>query len=107
MTPPRATFDSSAPAPTASRPSTARLLWESIERDEPGTLAKYGVTDASVDAPGKSLEQAVEAGWIPAEEMRMIQGVASEEDLIALDYTPTEIAELLEEQRVRACASST
>jgi hypothetical protein len=106
MTPPRA-FEGSAPAPAVSRPSTARLLWEQIERDEPGTLAKYGVTDQSLDAPGKTLEQAVEAGWIPAEEMRMIQGVASEEDLIALGYTPTEIVELLAEQRVRACASST
>jgi hypothetical protein len=104
MTPPRATFE--GPAPAAPDPTAARLLWEKIEHDEPGTLATYGISDASLDEPGKTLEQAVEAGWIEAAEMRAIQGTASKEDLIQLGYTPAEIDEMLDEQRVRACASS-
>jgi len=106
MTPPRATFDGSTPA--APDPSAARLLWERIERADPGTLAKYGITDQSLDAPGKTLEQAVEAGWIEAAEMRAIQGTASRDDLITLGYTPAEVDTMLDEQRDRAgaCESS-
>ena len=104
MTPPRATFD--GPAPAAPAPTAARLLWEKIEHDEPGTLATYGISDASLAEPGKTLEQAVAAGWIEAAEMRSSQGNASKEDLIQLGYTPAEIAEMLDEQRVGACASS-
>ncbi len=106
MTPPGATFDGSAPTPPD--PSADRLLWEQIERADPGTLAEYGITDQSLDAPGKTLEQAVEAGWIEASEMRAIQGTASKDDLIALGYTPAEVGAMLEEQRDRAgtCESS-
>jgi hypothetical protein len=106
MTPPRATFDGSASA--TPEPSAARLLWEQTERADPGALARYGITDESLDAPGKTLEQAVDAGWIEAAEMRAIQGTASKDDLIALGYTPAEVGAMLEEQQDRAgtCESS-
>ena len=94
MTPPRATFD--GPALAAPDPTAARLLREKLEHNEPGTLATYGISDASLEEPGKTLEQAVEGGWIEAAEMRSIQGNASKEDLIQLGYTPAEIDEMLE-----------
>jgi hypothetical protein len=87
--------------------SATRAYAEFIERIDPGSLARAGVTDADLDEPPMSLAQAVEAGWMTAAEKRQIEGTATEEDLIEGGYSPAEVLEILAEQQDRACASST
>jgi hypothetical protein len=92
---------------SASHPSGARAYWDFIERTEPGSTERAGLTDADVDAPPLSLQESLEAGWITAGEKRQYEGTATEEDLVEAGYSADEIREILEEQQDRACASST
>jgi hypothetical protein len=106
MNPPREHF-ANAGSTSPARPSASRAYAEFIERIDPGSLARAGITDADLDEPPMSLAQAVEAGWMTAEEQRMIECTATAEDLAVLGYSPDEALKILAEQRDLACASST
>jgi hypothetical protein len=106
MNPPREHF-ANAGSTAPARPSASRAYAEFIERIDPGSLARAGITDADLDEPPMSLAQAVEAGEFTPAEARQIEGTATEADLAELGYSPAEVSEILAEQRDNACASST
>ncbi|MEP7124699.1 MAG: hypothetical protein ABJE95_27470 [Byssovorax sp.] len=78
-----------------------------METIDPGSMARIGMTDADLDKPAKSLAEALAAGWITASDKRQMEGVATEEDLVEMGCSPEEVAEILAEQRDRACATQT
>lgn len=92
---------------SASHSSGARAYWDFIERTDPGSTERAGLTDADVDALPLSLQESLEAGWITAGEKRQYEGTATEDDLVEAGYSVDEIRAILEEQQDRACASST
>lgn len=47
---------------SASRPSGARAYWDFIERTDPGSTERSGLTNADLDAPPLSLQESLEAG---------------------------------------------
>ncbi|MEP7124701.1 MAG: hypothetical protein ABJE95_27480 [Byssovorax sp.] len=112
MNPPRDHFSSAGltavspeTKPDVDRRALARLIAAHNEIMCPGYM--IGMTDEILDGPSKSLAEAAEAGWISHEEHRMITGVATEEELLAIGFSPDKACEVMEQQRVRACASST
>lgn len=86
------------------------LYAQELDREHPEHLRSLGMTAEeyaeALAAPAQTIEEAVEAGWMSAEEARFIQGQATREDLARLGYSHEEVRVILEEQQARACASS-
>lgn len=114
MNPPREHFAAdvhakAAPWPPLSDEEIAlrRAIRAHNEKMSPGYLAAGGHTQENLCEPDLSLAEAVEQGMFSPAEYRQIQGIATAEDLAELGYDASEASEILETQRVRACASST
>ncbi len=119
MTPPFAAIGPagdlrSAPPSSPVDPATQAYFLEharTLAREHPEHLAALGQTAEQyaqeMAEPGLTIEESVAAGWMSAAEGRFIQGNATAEDLIALGHSSAEVEEILLDQRVRACASST
>lgn len=106
-----------SPAPASERAAAGgrtielgRLVAEHLRATQPAEFAALGVTveeyAREFAEPGLTIDESVAAGHMSAAEGRYIQFCATREDLIELGHTPEEIDEILEEQRARACASS-
>lgn len=109
-------FDSFSPpasdraAVQGGRLQLGRAYAEHLLATQPEEFARLGVTveqyATEFAESGLTIDESVAAGYMSAAEGRFIQFCATREDLIELGHTPEEIEEILEEQRQRACASS-
>lgn len=100
-----------APPPIGYRTvELGRAYAEHLRAEQPEYFASLRMTveefAEEFAAPGLTLEQSVEAGWISDAERRYIEGRATPEDLRELGHTEEEAREILDKQRARACASS-